>query len=228
MPTSDSSDFVGSPAVIDPSTPNPVTTFEANCFVGTTGSPTEQGLVNGNDAVVKAESGIAPNTGFWREDAGLRIIYVSDEPDYSPGYGTPNYWLDYVDDLRAMKSTPNHVVLSAITGTDGYVATSCSGGGGSASPGTGYVEVVNETGGVLDSICDFDWTGVMEDLGYVAEHLSDTFVLTQVPDPSTLNVFVNGVLQSSGWSFDSGINAIVFDAAAVPADGDLVEIDYCT
>ena len=193
--------------VIDPTTPDPVTTFAANCNVGTTGSGYEQGLLHGADALTKAEAGISPNTGFWRADAGLRVVYVSDEPDGSPGN-----WLDYVDDMRALKADPSLLVASAITGTDGSSAVACYNAGRTASPGTGYVDAVLETGGVMDSICENDWSLVMEDIGYVASELGTVFTLSQVPgDPSFIEVYVNGTLLSSGWSYDSGSNAIVFD-----------------
>jgi len=208
--------------VIDPSTPDPVLTFQTICDVGTTGSGTEQGLRFGLEALQLAEAGTAPNTGFWREDAGLRVIFVSDEQDQSPAG-----WLALTQDYELLKTNPEHVILNAITGTDGVSAIACTGAGGSAGAGYGYVDAVNYTGGILSSICDFDWTVIMEDLGYVSEHLADTFELSQVPDPAYIQVFVNGVEVFSGWTYDANINAVVFDPADVPADGDTVDIDYC-
>ena len=58
--------------------------------------------------------------------------------------------------------------------------------------------------------------------------LPTTFYLTQTPsDSSFIEVYVNGVLETSGWSYDSGLNAVVFDSASTPEDGDSVDIDYC-
>ena len=223
--TTDTGDFQdngGGVYVIDPSTPDPVLAFQTICDVGTTGSGVEQGLRYGLEAMQLAEAGTSPNTGFWREDAGLRVIFVSDEQDQSPAG-----WAALTQDYQALKTNPDHVILNAITGTDGVSAVACTGAGGSAGAGYGYVDAVQDTGGILSSICDFDWTVMMEDLGYVSEHLADTFELSQTPDPAYIQVFVNGVEVFTGWTYDSNINSVVFDPADVPADGDTVDIDYC-
>ena len=220
--TTDNADFQGATPVIDPSTPNGVLTFQNNCDVGTTGSGYEQGLEFGWQALQLAEAGTSPNQDFYREDAGLRVIFVSDEADQSP-----DTWQDYAQYYQSLKLNPSHVILNGIVGTDGTSAVDCTGAGGTGYAGYNYVEAVNDTGGILSSICDFDWTVIMEDLGYLAEHLADTFELSQVPDPITIEVYVNGVITPSGWAYDAGLNSVVFDPAYVPSVGQNVEITYC-
>jgi len=220
--TTDDEDFQGSPAVITPTTPNGAVEFADNCLVGTWGSATERGLQYGYNALSQAINNQAPNTGFWRQDAGLRVVYVSDENDQSGN------WSSWLSSYQALKADPDYVVLSAICGTDGYVAQSCSGPGGSAYPGTGYVDVANATGGVLGSICESDWSTVLTNLAWITVNLADTFELSYAPIPSTIDVYVNGVQMFSGWTYDAGQNAVVFDPAFIPADGDSIVIDYGT
>ena len=219
--TTDDEDFQGATyKVIDDTTPNGAAQFAANCAVGTTGYMYEKGLQYGYDGLVKAEAGTYPNSNFWRDDAGLRVVYVSDEPDQSGS------WSQYLSWYQGMKLNPDHVILSAICGTNGYQATSCTGPGGSADPGLGYVEVANATGGVLGTICDADWSTVLANLGWIAISLSDTFPLTYEAIPGTIDVYVNGTQLNVGWSYDAVLNSIVFLPAYVPANGDTIVVDY--
>ena len=218
--TTDNEQFQGSTKVIDPYTANGAAVFSNNCTVGTTGSGTERGLQYGYEALVDAINNVSPNQGFWRQDAGLRVVYVSDENDQSGDWGT------YLSYYQNTKADPSNVILSAICGTNGFVAQSCSGPGGSATPGTGYVDVANSTGGVLGSICDSDWSTVLTNLAWITVNLADTFVLTYVPISNTIEVYVNGTLQTTGWSWDVNLNAVVFSPAYVPQDGEVIQILY--
>ncbi len=218
--TTDNASFQGSQKVIYPTTPNGSSVFASNCSVGTTGSATERGLMFGWDALTMAMNQTSPNQNFWRDDAGLRVVYVSDESDQSGS------WSTYLSYYQGSKVYPDYVILSAICGTDGVNATSCSGAGGSAYAGTGYVDVANSTGGVLGSICESDWSTTLTNLGWISMNLADTFTLTYQAIPNTIEVSVNGVLVTIGWSYDASINAVVFLPSYVPSDGDVVQIYY--
>ena len=218
--TTDDADFQGATPVIDQYTPNGANVFANNCTVGTTGSGTERGLMYGYNALTQAINNTPPNQNFWRTDAGLRVVYVSDEPDQSGS------WATYLANYQNLKADPSHVILSAICGTNGYVAQNCSGPGGNATAGTGYVDVANATGGVLGSICESDWSTVLTNLAWITVNLADTFELTYDAIEPTIIVYVNGAVQASGWYYDDNINSVVFDPAYVPQDGDVVQIYY--
>ena len=218
--TTDNYTFQGGTKVIKPSTPNGASVFESNCSVGTSGSGTERGMYEAWEALNLAVPNTYPNNDFFREDAGLRIVFVSDENDDSGN------WSGYTANFQSLKLNPDHVILSAICGTDGYSAVSCSGAGGYADAGSGYVEGVNQTGGILGSICDSDWSSALTNLAWITINLADTFALTYQAIPNTIAVYVNGVLVNAGWSYDPLLNAVVFDPAYVPDDGDSVDIDY--
>jgi len=70
-------------------------------------------------------------------------------------------------------------------------------------------------------------TGYTQD-SFVQDAVSpaDTFYLGSTPVESTLQVYVNGVELTVGWTYDSGLNAVVFYPAFVPAGYDLVELYY--
>ena len=220
--STDSSAFQGANyTVIDSTTPNGAAEFEANCALGTGGFWVEQGLHYGYEALVDAQNNNPPNQGFWRDEALLLVIYVSDEAD---GSGD---WSTYLSYYQGMKADPDDVYLSAICGTDGVNAVSCWGPGGSADPGYGYVDVANATGGILSSICEADWSQTMSEVGWLASaNVIDTFELSEDAIQGSIEVSVNGVAVPSGWVFDEPTNSIVFDPAAVPAYGDTIEVYY--
>ncbi len=218
--TTDNANFQGSPTVIDVNTPNGASAFASNCSLGTNGSGTERGLKFGWDAVDMAIGG-GGNGGWYREDAGLRVVFVSDEPDQSGS------WSTYTNNYLATKANPDHVVLSAICGTDGANATSCNGAGGNASAGTGYVDAVNYTGGILASICDASWSSALSSLAWQAISLADTFELSHSPViESTIAVEINGTPITVGWYFDAATNSVIFEPNYVPQDGDSIDISY--
>ncbi len=221
--TTDSAQFLGQTKVITHSTPNGEQVFADNCQVGTNGDTTERGLLYGWEALQLAVNNTAPNTGFYRTVAGLRVVFVSDEMDGSSG--DP---LDYVADYQSLKSNPNHVILSAICGTDGTQAEMCWGSGGQAMGGHGYVDAALATGGLLGSICESDWSTTLTSLGWMSLSLADTLPLSQEPIPSTITVDINGVHLNQGWYYDAVINSVVLEPDYVPGDGDQVEITYQT
>jgi len=78
------------------------------------------------------------------------------------------------------------VRFSAIVGPQG----GCSGPGGDASPGTEYRAVSRAVGGETFSICRAEWAPVLEELGLRAAGLRREMVLSEVPVPGSLEVWV--------------------------------------
>ena len=218
--TTDDEHFLGQTKVIDHTTPNGENVFADNCQVGTNGDTTERGLHYGWEALSLAVNNTSPNNGFYRTAAGLRVVFVSDEMDASGN------WATYTSNYQSLKTNPNHVILSAICGTDGVNAQMCWGAGGQAMAGTGYVDAVNQTGGILASICDADWSQALTNMGWQSLSLADTLPLSEEPIPSTILVDVNGVHLNQGWYHDAVINAVIMEPDHVPEDGDVVDVTY--
>jgi len=220
---SDNGQLQGSVPIITPSTPDPGGTFSANVNLGINGSGIEQGFHNAYQALEAAINGVGVNGGFLREDAGLRLIFVSDEQEQSgsaPGsLGGP---ADYVGYYESLKANPEHLVVSDITGG----MAGCSGAGGSASSGSDYVTGTNMTGGISASICDPNWVSTLSALGWLSQSFADTFELSQTPVEETIEVRLNGVPVFVGWVYDSALNAVVFDLDHVLENGDGIEIEY--
>tara|TARA_Y100001968_G_scaffold177003_1_gene162138 strand:- start:781 stop:2469 length:1689 start_codon:yes stop_codon:yes gene_type:complete len=215
----------GTEHIISPNSSDPAGSFAFNVNLGTSGAIDELGLHCGYLALGGGgNNNLQPggaNYGFMRDDAGLRIIFVSDEPEQSSGvlgWGVG----DYVNFFQGLKANPDHVVLSDITGG----ISGCSGNGGSAQNGTGFVSATNMTNGISASICDPNWVSTLSALAWLSQSFADTFELSQTPVEDSIEVRMNGVPMFVGWTYNSGLQAIVFDIDYVPENGDTLEIEY--
>lgn len=169
----------------------------------------EWGLEATVDALDRAGS-TGCNAGFLREDAGLRTIMVSDEPDQSSAA-----WDTWVTELQAIHE---YARVSAIAGD---YPSGCS----TASAGHGYYEASVATSGQFLSICQADWSDSIDALvTELATDPDDPFPLSREPEESTIAVEVNGTTQT-GWTYDAATNEVSFPAGVI-VQGDIVVISY--
>ena len=174
----------------------------------------EMGLQNVTTAIEEARGGC--NEGFLRDGAGLHVIFLSDEDDESPGFDSGSaYWAEYVDRIIAAKGDARQVIFSAIAGP---VPNGCDG----AEAGRGYWDAVQATGGEYYSICD-EWNGELTSLANVSV-TRDTFVLLGNPEPSSIEVSVDGLVVTH-WTWSVTDNAVFFPSDP-PRGGQDVAITY--
>jgi hypothetical protein len=162
-------------------------------------------------------------TGFFRTDARLVVVYVSDEPDFShydwgSGGSTTMVASDYSASLLSLKSSSDLVAAHAISGD---YPSGCSANGG-AQFGEGYYDVVNDLGGTFMSICASDWSVTMDTLARDSIAMSE-FPLTNTPIESTISITVDGI-SSSDWIYNTSSNSITLTVA--PGDGASINIEY--
>lgn len=159
------------------------------------------------------------NVGFLRKDATLELVFISDEEDQSPGA------VDfYVDFLKSIKGYQNTGLMHAhvIVGPKG----GCSSDFGSAAEGLRYIEVANQTGGQIASICDANFATALTNIGKNAFGLKVQFFLSRPAIESTIKVTVQGVQTSTGWSYDTDSNSIIFQQGSVPQPNDKISVEY--
>lgn len=152
------------------------------------------------------------NQDFLREGAPLHIIVVSDEPERSTETAsawTWDYWLarytTYVDGDSLLK-------VSGVLDVDG-----CNEGA------EGYAEAVAATGGLALSICSGDWSDYALQLAEASTEFAWVYAPSQEAVPTSVTVTVDGVEQSTGWSWDDSLGAVVF---ASRPEGSTVELSY--
>jgi len=200
-------DYQGQPAIgqlygpwryIDSTNPDPVGAFADNMTVGSEGQgDCEVGLEAAHRAVT------APlvdeyNTGFYREEASLIVVVVSDEGDGSyddsecddaDEYIGTQEFIAWLTTFKEGYGSQRRFHFSAIVGeNDG-----CASSWGEAEAGDGYLDVVDALGSdaTFHSICEQDWSAVMTELGRRAAGYRTVFSLSSYADASTLEVHLD-------------------------------------
>lgn len=195
--------FVGTPKILQPSTPNVATAFANNIKVGINGSPFEVGLdaaklsldlqKQANDAAImmcksacpmmnRAQCQAACDTNttfqFLRRDAYLYLIFVTDEEDRSSQ--DVRYFYRYFETVKDV-GNDGMVTTAAIMGD--VPSNSCG-----ATPGTRYKQLSDLTGGEVGSICDANFAEALGKLARNAVGLKRKFALQAKPNIQTLQV----------------------------------------
>ena len=202
--------------ILKPSSGNYSQRFKDALFAWNMNDDFTEALLTVNARAVEETGAGGCNQGFLRQDAMLHIIDISDEPEQSE-QKTGETWDVLVDRIVAQKGDPALTTISAVAGD---VPDGCQ----DAAAGTGYAEAVDATGGVFLSICP-NWSSTSS-LGMLAAASvnQDTFYLTQTPENSDIEVWVNSV-KNQDWVYDAALNALVFQSAPLQAN-DNVHVRY--
>ncbi len=202
--------------VMTPDTPDLEATFLEAVSVGTHGSRYEQGY---EAAALAVDQRLNPD--FIRTSARLHVVFLSDEDDQSPDK-VPTY-LDILRDASGSGGLTAHAIV-------GDEPEGCASGIGAAGAGTRYLTAAVQTNGYTDSICSDDYTEILERVGLDVAGLQDTYLLNQVAEPGTIQVWVDDVAMheraQDGWQYDPGDNAVVFSGLAIPRSGMEVVAEY--
>ncbi len=184
-----------------------------------------------------------------REDATVIFVLVTDEGDGSRRLGTgesdPSLYLTALDRL-------GYRYRFAVIGPpyeDGSLT--CNSGGANTWGTERYQIAAEQTQGFYNHIAEegptgdckvSDFSQHLQDLGELLNNLLTAFPLQAVPDVTTIRAYVDDDIVpqaeevydetvgtsifGDGWSYDSGLNALVFHGAAIPDYGREVRIYY--
>ena len=203
---------------VDTSTPNAASALAQQLLIGTSGSGNEKGIENAKLALSIGSA--MPGETFFREDATLVVIFVSDEPDHSTGPLT-----NYINFFDSLKPSGKFLPIGVIGDVPGGCKISYGTGTRAAEEGMGYWDLINYYGGSWYSICALDWGDQLQDM---ADLISGrrSFTLGK-PDPieDTIEVKVNGQV-TEDWIYDANTNSVIFDGDHIPNEGQTILIDY--
>jgi hypothetical protein len=167
------------------------------------------------------------NYGFFREDAALEIVFVSDEEDHSPEEIEA-----YLNHFRGIKGYghPELLHMHAIVGPAG----GCSSSNGSAEAGHRYMNMADATGGAVYSICELDFAKGLEGIGEIAFASKMEYTLSQTPAPTTIMVTIEGLPCPAltggifNWVYDAEDNTVTLteEGICIAGSGDEVLIAY--
>ncbi len=152
------------------------------------------------------------NQGFYRPEARLAVIIITDADDASPGLSGAD--LDYF--LKKLKNDPAGEKIS----TFGVLARR----GVCAKIDYGMLDLpqrildfLDASGGRELSLCDGNFAEMLTTIGQQIQQKlpKQTFLLQGVPEYGTLKVFIGGVELAPGpqtWSYDPNRNGVVIRA----------------
>ena len=212
--TTDSSMFY---SIISTSSIDPELELASQVVTGINGSGTEKGIEMAYRAL---SSGMAaPGSAFFRSEAKLVVIFVSDEPDHS------HLWTTYLNFFDALKPSGKFLPYGVIGDVPDGCMYNGSGWQRTAQPGMGYWDLINHYGGSWFSICATDWGVQLQELANEVTN-QRTFPLDE-PDPieHTILVRVNGQVTTE-WVYDPNANAVVFNEGYIPESEQTITIDY--
>ena len=204
--------------------------FECTFLVGANSiSFFEAGLGAAQRALERATSTTIPvdenaNLGFLRPQAKLAIVAVSDEEDQSAE--SQELLRDYFWSVKGFNRR-DRVQVHAIAGP---TQEDCAQGTRFAEPGYRYEWMTQQTGGIFFNICESDWQPLLSDLGLGVFTPLNEWDLSQLADPGTMQVAVDGVSirndALNGYVFLPDTNSVRFNGTSVPVPGAEVVIDY--
>jgi hypothetical protein len=212
--------------------------FAEMVAVGITGSGIENGLEAAHMAFIEPLLS-GDNAGFIREEANLSFIFVSDEDDSSP-YPAAEYQ-HFFTMLKGEAAFRDHTLfnVSAVVGAvppEFAGQPSCSSDHGDAAYGHRYVYLASETEGLVESICDEDFSVIAEKLGLILSGLAVEFELSELPKEHTLQVAlyesadsdskIADLVKDEDYEYISERNVIRFQEDQMPSSGWYIEVRY--
>ena len=228
---------------ITPSVQNAPAVFDGMARLGATGSGREAGLEAAFTAL-ELKADVPENVGFFREDAALHTVVLSDENDQSnlssPEVIALQEFIRWYDGLKT--SLDERSFSSIVCYPDCVVYIS-------ETHGARYLQVTEEIGGVEADIQREAWERVLERLGIQASGLKKEYFLSQQPVVDTIEVRVlrdtggaqpaeilfepavfddtqdPPVLIDGEWTYDAVRNSISFQEF-LPSPLDVVNVTY--
>ena len=167
------------------------------------------------------------NQTWLRPDAGLLVVFVSDENeqstrDFTGGGSGLNDFINWYGSQR------NSVFLASIVTVAaqsyGQSGNGCNWNVPANYIGSRYIDATAAFGGVVIDICDEDWAAGVQDVAAQTQP-HEKWPLTYNPLVNTLLVLEDFVEKDPAeWSYNSSTNTIEF--LVVPEEGAFVEIGY--
>jgi hypothetical protein len=194
----DKGEFVGNPAIVEPSLGDPVANFQKNVQVGTGGKGHEEAFEAARLAIAREQAAAADRLAqrqgclqacaptlqacaddcrsryqpdFMRPEARLFLVFVSDEEEQSFGE------VRFFERSFAAALGPGNESSVRAAAICGVGATPPCG----AQPGWRYAALVEALGGVTESICDDSFADPLEQMAAEAVGLRRKFQLARLP-----------------------------------------------
>lgn len=172
-----------------------------------------------------------------RSGAKLVFVLLSDEGDY---FETFNGGAKFNTTSNIFTQNGHRwysiIGLNSTTGLPGTCVSRNSSGVKVTSAETSnntdptYFDLARATGGSSSSICNTDYSQILENIATQSAAASSSYTLARKPLSSSIIVKNNGVTvtqdANNGWMYNSSSNSIVFSGSAWPNPGSRIEVIY--
>ncbi len=179
------------------------------------------GREEGFDSVYEYMINNSYSATWMRPDAGLLVVFVSDEEEQSDEHFTDT--AEFIAWYRSQRG--GSVFIASIVNHD-PTESLCDFPPTTIDVGDRYMDATNALGGNIIDICAEDWSpGVADAAASVEPH--EQWPLTHTAVGDSVRVFINGVLVEPGyltWTYSETDNTVHFHT--IPSGSSLVEIGY--
>ncbi|MBT4761567.1 MAG: hypothetical protein HOO06_07725 [Bdellovibrionaceae bacterium] len=161
------------------------------------------------------------NKGFFRDEADLAIVILSDEDETESSWGgSKTKPSDVINKFKSKWPEKDLTAYAVVIqpGDSACLKSQETGEGVYANIITDFTEV---TGGTTSSICDTDYGSGLKKIGENARRLLNFVHLSTLPNPESVTVYLNGRKELN---FKVKEQRVIFDQA--PAAGSLIDIYY--
>ena len=167
------------------------------------------------------------NRSFLRESASLELVFISDEEDSSRA--ELNFYIDFFRSIKGFRNTSLFHASAIVGPRDG-----CSSSAGDAVAGDRYIDVAEATDGEVGSICDANFASTLSSIGNRAFGLRVDFYLSRPAESGSVSVWTlsdcgpspTRTRATTGWTYDTSANSILWTEATAPRPGECFEVDY--
>ncbi len=218
--------FLGTPKFLSSTSSNLVSSLQARIANGQAGSDLERGL----ESLMKSlQPSYLQNdgAGFFRDDALLSMIILTNENDYSDQ--PVSVYQNFFNALKPpFKSGAKSWIMNfvGVISIDGQCNTTAD----FKEAGLRYMELAKYTGGVEVSVCDSSLSTAISNVRSRIVEILTEYKLDRKPKVETIVVKKNGIQipedPKNGWTYFSESNSIRFFGTAQPSATDAVNVDY--
>jgi hypothetical protein len=219
------------PTYITPQTPNGLQLLQNRVKAGENGSDYERGIESVQSAIQNALDPAAnnPDKGFWRDDAILSLIFLSDEEDQSTTTTVADFQ-KFMDQLKRPFATGQRSWIANFLGVLSLTSGCTAGPFSYPSPGYRYMQLADYSGGVKESICTGSLQAAVQNLKVQIINALKDFHLPRIPVVGSIKVYKEGLLvpesKTDGWEFIPTGNIIRFHGTAVPNSNEKIHVDF--
>ena len=219
--TTDSPDFIGQ--VITPSLADPEGELanQIGVVAGIYVSGHEEGIEMAYEAT-QTGGDAGPGGSFLREDAGLVLVFVSDEQDWS-SFVT---WTDLANYLNILKGDPSRIIVHSVIGDYPNGCTYTNGPyQRSIEYGAHYYDITKYYNGISYSICTNTWGQQMQSMAQNSVMSSEYELGKTGVIEDSIEIVVDGI-PNTEWYYNESDNSVTFQQNHIPEEGEEIVITY--